>query len=162
MIQIVEGLYLGNRESARDLKRLKAAGITHIVNCTEELPNYHEGHFTYLAMKLLDPDPEYRKHIPNVCAFIDEARREGKVLVHCFASISRSPTVVLTYLCHLGDPLERAAERLAAIVWTSPDRIFLSQIAEHLGRTVSERKLRLLEYTLQGRTDLFEEEKNEE
>jgi protein-tyrosine phosphatase len=161
MIQIVEGLYLGNRESARDRKRLEAAGITHIVNCTEELPNYHEGHFTYLAMKLLDPDPGYRKHIPNVCRFIDDARREGKVLVHCFASISRSPTVVLTYLCHLGDTLEKAAERLAAIVWTSPDRMFLAQIAEHHGREVSERKLRLLEYTLQGRTDLFEEEKNE-
>jgi hypothetical protein len=158
MIQIVEGMYLGNRESARDRQRLEAAGVTHIVNCTEELPNYHEGHFTYLAMKMLDPDPEFRKHIPGVCAFIDDARRQGKVLVHCFASISRSPAVVLTYLCHLGDTLEKAAERLAAIVWTSPDQIFLAQIAEHLGRTVSERKLRLIEYTLQGRTDLFLEE----
>jgi predicted protein tyrosine phosphatase len=153
MIQILESLYLGNRESARDLERLKKAGITHIVNCTQELPNYHEGHFTYHAMKMLDPDPDFGKHIVGVCAFIDDARREGKVLVHCFASISRSPAVVLTYLCHLGNPLERAAQRLAKIVWTAPDRIFLAQLAEHLGLRYTEQKLRLLEDTLQGRSE---------
>jgi Dual specificity phosphatase, catalytic domain len=151
MIQILEGLYLGNRESARDLRRLREAGITHIVNCTDELPNYHPEHFVYLAMKMFDPDPCFHRHIPGVCAFIDDARRQGKVLVHCFASISRSPAVVLTYLCHLGDPLDRAVERLAGIVWTSPDRIFLAQLAEHLGLSYPDRKLRLLEYTLQGR-----------
>jgi hypothetical protein len=151
MIQILEGLYLGNRESARDLRRLRETGITHIVNCTDELPNYHEKHFVYLAMKMFDPDPCFHKHIPGVCAFIDDARNEGKVLVHCFASISRSPAVVLTYLCHLGDPLDRAAERLAGIVWTSPDRLFLAQLADHLGLSYSDHKLRWLEYTLQGR-----------
>src|SRR5437867_1737428 len=132
MIQILEGLYLGNRESARDLRRLEEAGVTHIVNCTVELPNYHEGRFVYLAMKLLDPDPCFGQRIAEACAFIDDARRQGKVLVHCFASISRSPAVVLGYLCHQGDPLERAAERLADIVWTSPDRVFLAQLAAHL------------------------------
>jgi Dual specificity phosphatase, catalytic domain len=151
MIQIVEGLYLGNRESARDLRRLREAGITHIVNCTEELPNYHEGQFVYLSMKMVDPDPCFRQHLTGVCAFIDDARRQGKVLVHCFASISRSPAVVLTYLCHLGEPLDRAAERLAKIVWTSPDRVFLAQLAEHLGLDYPEDKLRQIEYTLQSR-----------
>src|ERR1700722_5529294 len=141
MIQILDNLYLGNRESARDLRRLKEAGITHIVNCAGELPNYHEGEFVYLGMNLLDPDPDYCRHIGPVCAFIDDARKEGKVLVHCFASISRSPSVVLTYLCHLGDPLEAAAARLAKIVWTSPDRIFLQQLAEHLGVDWTEESL---------------------
>jgi hypothetical protein len=153
MIQILDNLYLGNRESARDLRRLREAGITHIVNCTCELPNYHEGELVYLTMKLLDPDPEYRRHIDTVCAFIDDARAKGKVLVHCFASISRSPSVVLTYLCHLGEPLESAAARLAKIVWTSPDRLFLRQLAEHLGEEWTEEGLRRLEYMLQGRPD---------
>ena len=151
MIQILEGLFLGNREAVRDLSRLRKAGITHIVNCTDELPNYHEEHFIYLAMKLFDPDPCFHQHIPAVCHFIDDGRRQGRVLVHCFASISRSPAVVLSYLCHLGDPLERAAERLAEIVWTSPDRIFLAQLAEHLGESCTDHKLRQLEFTLQGR-----------
>jgi hypothetical protein len=153
MIRILEGLYLGNRESARDLKHLEAAGITHIVNCTQELPNYHEGRFTYLSMRLLDPDPDFHEHITTACAFIDEALKDGKVLVHCFASISRSPSVVLTYLCHLGDPLEQAARRLAGIVWTSPDRVFLAQLAEHLGVVQTDEQIRRLEYVLQGRPE---------
>jgi protein-tyrosine phosphatase len=151
MIPILDDLYLGNRDSARDLRRLKEAGITHIVNCACELPNYHEGEFVYLPLMLFDPDPEYHRQIASVCAFIDHARADGKVLVHCFASISRSPTVVLTYLCHLGEPLHRAADRLAKIVWTAPDRIFLQQLAEHLGEEWTEDSLREVEYTLQGR-----------
>ena len=109
----------------RQLASAAQAGITHIVNCTDELPNYHEDQFVYLAMKMFDPDPCFTNTFPDVCRFIDDGRRQGKVLVHCFASISRSPAVVLTYLCHLGDPLRRAAERLAGIVWTSR-RIALS------------------------------------
>jgi atypical dual specificity phosphatase len=151
MIQILDGLYLGNREAARDLRRLKQAGITHVLNCTCELPNYHEGELVYLALGLLDPDPQFRLNIRTACAFIDDARKQGKVLVHCFAAVSRSPSVVLAYLCHLGDTLDRAAERLARVVWTAPDRIFLQQLAEHLGVACSDRTLRRLENVLQGR-----------
>jgi hypothetical protein len=151
MIEIIDNLYLGNRESARDLRRLREAGITHIVNCASELPNYHESEFVYLQLMLLDPDPEYHRHIEPVCAFLDDAREKGKVLVHCFASISRSPAVVLAYLCHLGEPLDRAAAWLAKLVWTAPDRIFLEQLVEHLGEEWTEERLREVEYTLQGR-----------
>jgi hypothetical protein len=151
MIEIMKGLYLGNREAARDLGRLREAGVTHVLNCTCELPNYHEGELVYLALGLLDPDPQFHRHIRAACAFIDEARQQGKVLVHCFASVSRSPSVVLAYLCHLGDPLERAAHRLAGLVWTAPDRIFLTQLAEHLGEPCDEDTLRRLEDVLQGR-----------
>jgi protein-tyrosine phosphatase len=151
MIAIFDNLYLGDREAARDLRRLKEAGITHIVNCASELPNYHEGEFIYLPLMLFDPDPEYYLHLTAVCAFIDAARARGKVLVHCFASISRSPAIVLAYLCHLGDPLPHAAARLAKLVWTAPDRIFLEQLAEHLGEEWTEESLREVEYTLQGR-----------
>jgi hypothetical protein len=154
MIEIVEGLYLGNREAARDLGRLRQAGITHIVNCTCELPNYHEGQFVYLALGLSDPDPELETHFPAVFSFIDEARRGGgRVLVHCFAAISRSPSVVLAYLCHLGDPLEEAARKLGAVVWCDPDVLHLEQLARHLGLGYAEPELLRLSYVLQGRKE---------
>jgi hypothetical protein len=152
MIKVLEGLYLGNREDARDRRRLEEAGITHVVNCTEELPNYHEGAFEYLALKMLDPDPTFHTRIERCCAFIDEARRDGKsVLVHCFAAISRSPAVVLTYLCHQGEPLDRAAIRLAEVVWTNPDLLFLRQLVDHLGVEYSDAYLERLACVLQGR-----------
>jgi hypothetical protein len=83
---ILEGLYLGSMEDARDLVRLREAGVTHIVNCTEEVPNYHEAAFTYLWLQLADPDPRMHRHFDKACAFIDEGRRKGGVLVHCFAA----------------------------------------------------------------------------
>ena len=54
---------------------------------------------------------------------------------------------------HLGDPLEQAARRLAGIVWTSPDRVFLAQLAEHLGVVQTDEQIRRLEYVLQGRPE---------
>jgi hypothetical protein len=151
MIEIVERLYLGNRESARDLRRLRAAGITHVVNCTCELPNYHEGELIYLTLGLLDPDVNFRTRLPGVCTFIDDARKEGRVLVHCFAAHSRAPSVVLAYLCHLGDTLEQAARRLGAIAWCDPDLLHLRQIAEHRGEELPEGGLERLSRLLQGR-----------
>jgi predicted protein tyrosine phosphatase len=153
MIQILEGLYLGNLEAARDARRLREAGITHVVNCTEELPNYHEGAFTYLALKLADPDPRLHRHFRRVCAFIDEGRKSGGVLVHCFAGVSRSPAVVLTYLCHRGDTLEGAARKLGAIVWTNPDRLFLLQLARHFGEEAGEPELESWSNLLLGRSE---------
>lgn len=151
MIEILEGLYLGNREDARDLGRLEAEGVTHIVNCAAEIPNYHEGTLTYLALKLYDPDPTFHTRIATACEFIDDARRDGKVLVHCFAAISRSPATVLTYLCHLGDSLESAAQKLSAKVWTDPDSLFIRQLAEHLGEKIAGEDLERLSRLLQGR-----------
>jgi hypothetical protein len=152
MIQILEGLYLGNRESACDRARLKAAGITHIVNCADELPCFHQGEFVYLALKLRDPDEGFHRHILRSCAFIDEARRGGgRVLVHCFAAVSRSPAVVLAYLCHLGEELEAAARRLGAIVWTAPDLLFLRQLATHLGAERTHEQLDAVLEVLLGR-----------
>jgi len=153
MIRILDGLYLGNRESARDLRRLRDIGITHIVNCTSELPNYHEGHFVYLTMKMHDPDPGFHERIPGVCKFIDEGRKKGRVLVHCFAAMSRSPSVVLAYLCHLGDPLDKAAERLGGIVWTDPDSMFLEQLARHHSLAWDEYVMQKVALTLQGRIE---------
>jgi hypothetical protein len=152
MIQILEGLYLGNRESARDLRLLREAGITHVINCAEELPNYHDGQFTYLALKLRDPDPNLHQHLASVCAFIDNARQQdGRVLVHCFAAISRSPTVILAYLCHQGHSMEAAAVKLADIVWTAPDELFLAQLAGHLGEPFDEDICQRIVCVLSGR-----------
>ena len=128
MVEVMENLYLGADIHAKDHSRLVATGITHIVNCAHELPNYHEGHFRYHAMRMTDPDPAFHERIAAACGFIDEGRASGKVLVHCFAAVSRSPSTILAYLCHRGDTLEEAARRLASVAWTYPDVTFLKQL----------------------------------
>jgi hypothetical protein len=151
MMRIIEGLYLGNREDARDLCRMEMNGITHVVNCADELPNYHDGTLTYLSLRLRDPDPTFRDRIVETCAFIDNGRKSGGVLVHCFAAVSRSPSMVLAYLCHQGESLESAARHLGGIAWTDPDLLFLKQVAEHRGESITDRELARLSYILSGR-----------
>lgn len=152
MIRVLDGLYLGNIEDARDLPRLAEAGVTHVVNCAHELPNYHEGCLQYLALGLHDPDPRMIDCFDAAWRFIDEGRaKNGGVLVHCFAAVSRSPAVVLSYLCHLGTTLEEAAERLGALVWTDPDLLFLRQLMNRLGEEYAAERLVRLSCTLVGR-----------
>lgn len=154
MIQILDGLYLGNREDARDLAKLREAGVTHVVNCAYELPNYHEGSLEYLALMLHDPDPRMIACFDAARAFIDAARKNnGGVLVHCFAAVSRSPAVVLSYLCHLGDTVQVAADRLGAVVWTDPDLLFLRQLMDHLGEEYTAERLLRVSNTLVGRSE---------
>jgi hypothetical protein len=151
MVEIVDGLFLGDRDSAGDRGRLQTAGITHVVNCAEELPCYFEGELVYKALRLRDPDPTFHTRLEDACAFIDRARRQGgKVLVHCFAAVSRSPSVVLAYLCHLGEGLEEAARRLGRLAWTDPDPVFLRQIVAHRGLERSDEELERLGEMLRG------------
>lgn len=151
MWPILPNLFLGNRFHAADAGRLRGAGITHIVNCAAELPNHFEPEFTYLRLDLLDPDPKFAGLIPAACAFIDAGRRQGNVLVHCSAAVSRSPATTLAYFCHQGDSLVQAVRRLSGLVLTAVEDLFLHQLAERQGEKLSPSRLRALSFTLLGR-----------
>jgi hypothetical protein len=150
MWQVMPALFLGTHEDARDLPALTSAGITHIVNCAGELPCHFPDQLSYLRLALRDPDPDLGSCIEPACAFIDAGRAQGKVLVHCVRAISRSPAVVLAYLCHAGYPVFQAAQHLSRVVATRPDNAFLWQLAGHLGLKLSEAEIEGLEAILLG------------
>ena len=56
MTPILEGLYLGAREDARDLHLLQQQGVTHVLNCALEVPNFHPRELCYYRMDIRDPD----------------------------------------------------------------------------------------------------------
>jgi hypothetical protein len=145
-------LFLGDVQDARDLPALKGAGITHIVNCASELPCYFGEDFVYLALRLRDPDARLGTQIEKACEFIDGGRDAGRVLVHCIRAGSRSPAVVLAYLCHAGYPLHLAAQQLGSVVSTRPDEAFLRQLADHLGLRLSNAEFEDLSIRLLGQT----------
>ena len=121
-------LLLGDQWDAAALTLLKRQGVTHIVNCARELPCYFPHDFEYLSLGLADPDPAFIDCVAPACEFIDMGRERGNVLVHCVAAVSRSPAMVIAYLCHLGYSLEVACQLLARRVPTRPDPLFLEQL----------------------------------
>jgi hypothetical protein len=133
MWQIMSKLYLGDYQDAHNRLLLKQMGITHVLNCTWEIPCWYPDDFKYLHLQLADPDWTFGEHIPRICAFITAGRRRGGVLVHCHAGLNRSPSAILAYLCRRRRSLKKALEILQAGVgetddFDGPDEIFLEQI----------------------------------
>jgi hypothetical protein len=153
--EILPDLFLGDRGDACDRRLLCQRGITHIINCSKELPCHFEGEFVYLWLRMDDPDPRFAAMMPEFCTFLDQGRRAGKVMVHCTGGVSRSPAVVLAYLAQLEGSLERAAERLSRAVQTGIDDDFLHQLARTRGVRLSPAELEAIQQTLLGRAPGF-------
>jgi Dual specificity phosphatase, catalytic domain len=149
--EILPDLFLGDRGDACDRDRLRRNGITHVVNCSKELACQFESEFTYLWLRMEDPDPAYEAKISHFCAFIDEGRRQGKVMVHCTGGVSRSPAVILAYLCGLEGSLERAVDRLGRTVLTGIDEDFLYQLARFCGTELTRDKVKAFQNRMLGR-----------
>ena len=129
MWEILPDLFLGDRGDAGDRDRLRRRGITHIVNCSKELPCHFEGDFKYLWLRMEDPDPAFGEKLPVFCEFIDAGREKGKVMVHCTGGVSRSPAVILAYLCHIEGSLVQAIDRLSRAVQSGIDEDFFYPLA---------------------------------
>jgi hypothetical protein len=151
MWQILPDLFLGDRGTARDRLLLLDHGITHIVNCSRELPCHHEGEFVYLWLQMEDPDPRFETLLPECCRFIHGGRERGKVMVHCTGGVSRSPAVILAYLCELDGDLNRAVDRLSRAVPTGMDESFLYQIGRTRGMALTADEVETMQMRLLGR-----------
>jgi hypothetical protein len=111
--RILKFLYLGDKQAAKNKEALQRLGITYVVNVTESrgeggVHNHFEsqGQFTYKRIPVQDSiGADLSQYFDEAAAFIDEAKASGySVLVHCQQGVSRSPTVVLSYLmlrCHM-------------------------------------------------------------
>ena len=69
--EVAEGLFLGSDVVARNREVLKAAGITHVINCVGFLyPAYFQDELTYLVLYLQgEPSDEARSLVHNLNAY---------------------------------------------------------------------------------------------
>jgi atypical dual specificity phosphatase len=72
-------------------------GITHVINVTQEPANYNCGHI--LNIPIGDrQDVPINEYFDLAHEFIQNALdSDGTVLVHCYAGISRSATILISY-----------------------------------------------------------------
>ena len=100
--RVCEGLYISSASAARDLSSIRAAGITHIVNAAVHVePCHHSGDgLQYHIVDCFDCDTEnIALFFDGVNTFIEDALATGgRVLVHCYAGVSRSAALCMAYL----------------------------------------------------------------
>ena len=88
---------------ARDLPKLRANGITHVLNAAGvACPNYHEGSLEYLTLNLYDtPREDILPFLYTAVEFITGVvDGGGKCYIHCHQGVSRSSSMVVGYLMH--------------------------------------------------------------
>jgi protein-tyrosine phosphatase len=95
-----------------------------------------------------DPDPAFGEKISTFCEFMDAARGQGKVMVHCTGGVSRSPAVILAYLCHLDGSLEKAVRRLSRAISTGIDEDFFCPLARFHEGELTAAKVKALQHML--------------
>ncbi|KAM4869963.1 dual specificity protein phosphatase 19 [Urocitellus parryii] len=93
-------LLLGSQDAAHDLDVLKKHKVTHILNVAYGVENAFFNEFTYKSISILDlPETNILSYFPECFEFIEQAKmKDGVVLVHCNAGVSRAAAIVIGFL----------------------------------------------------------------
>lgn len=152
---ILPWLFVGNAEDTNEPARLRAMGVTHVLSVMERrmgymanrhrcssdgcketatLNSYTEDGITYRQLPIADSGTQnIRQYFEEAFGYIEKCRATGgRVLLHCEAGISRSPTIAIAYtmkLKQLGlvDAYQIVKEQRRII---SPNLNFMGQLLE--------------------------------
>lgn len=109
--QVTKHLYIGSQYNLIGLKKLKALGVTAIVNMRMHAvydEATHEG-VKYLHLPTIDNTPPKLEDLVKGADFIDEEiRNNGAVYVHCRQGLGRGPTMAIAYLLKLSLTYQQA------------------------------------------------------
>ncbi|CAD8161251.1 unnamed protein product [Paramecium octaurelia] len=93
------GLYLGNIESAGNGNLLGHYKIGAILTTMSSQEYIYDGNISSMFIRVDDADfVNLSQYFQQAIDFIDQNRLFTNVLVHCYAGISRSATIVIAYL----------------------------------------------------------------
>jgi dual specificity phosphatase 12 len=106
------GLYIGNYEAASNVELLRKYKIRAVLTASietglkyaEEVIHFHEVSSAFLldCFEIIQAHDKENydiiQHFEKAYDFIDRHRKYTSVLVHCFAGISRSASLIIAYL----------------------------------------------------------------
>ncbi len=97
--KITDSLYLSSAAAVRG-DRILSLGISHIINCTMDVPNLNVPGVECIQIHVDDvPSARLNLYFDRCSDKIDQiARHGGRALVHCVAGVSRSASLCIVYL----------------------------------------------------------------
>ena len=141
---IFQNIFIGNIDDANNYEWLKRNNITHVLGVVDYQQKFND--INYLVFPRVDDDPSQNiaKYFSRSFRFIeDSVEKNGNVLVHCHAGISRSSTIVIAYLMYkYSVNLEKAFEMVKrARCMIAPNQGFINQLRAFDRLTTYEQRL---------------------
>ena len=101
---IKDFLYISGYKTASTISDLRNLKITNIINCSGDLcENLYFSDISYLTLNIRDNVSENIECLFFKCInYINEAKeKNGRVLIHCYKGVSRSVSIIISYLIFL-------------------------------------------------------------
>ena len=123
-------LYLGNYESAKNLKILEENQITAILICGYFLSEFFPDKFIYKTLEI--EDNEYEIIINSLIKGIEFIENNKAILVHCRQGICRSSSIVIAYIMYKEKKSYTEAENFVRLKKSdiNPNENFVKQLKE--------------------------------
>jgi predicted protein tyrosine phosphatase len=128
-------------------KLVIAGGVSHVLGCLGPESQHpelglKERHHLRLTFHDIIAEMEgfqapTREHVEKIVAFVEDWDRSGKLLIHCWAGISRSTASAFTAMCLLNpreDERVLACELRSRSPFASPNLLMVSFADDILGR----------------------------
>jgi hypothetical protein len=169
--RILKNLFLGSYEHAASLEDgLKLLGITHVLSIgnLDQMPSKFPHKFQYLQIELDDAkSARIENHFEKALKFIKKAleTENNNVLVHCWAGVSRSATIIMAYLIkHYCLTYTESFETVRkARHWVSPNQGFREKLKEWAvknNRSEPIENINLYQRTRQLIHDIYEDKRD--
>ncbi|NXV40426.1 DUS5 phosphatase, partial [Uria aalge] len=140
-VEILPFLYLGSAYHASKCEFLANLHITALLNVSRKSSESFKDQYCYKWIPVEDSHmADISSHFQEAIDFIDYVRRTGgKILVHCEAGISRSPTICMAYLMktnklRLDEAFDYIKQRRSLI---SPNFGFMGQLLQYESEILS-------------------------
>lgn len=140
-VEILPFLFLGSAYHASRQDYLSDLRITALLNVSRRDQRPSKGQYDYKWIPVEDSNTaDISSHFHEAIEFIDRVKQSGgKVLVHCEAGISRSPTICMAYIMRtqrrqLEDAFDLIRQRRALI---SPNFSFMGQLLQFESEVLS-------------------------